>query len=119
MKELVMKKRKQMDGDDDEELDQNRYVSRAVEGSVFKEVFDVTTGFRVETTGAEEAVNVAVEADILKNQQKIIMTEATNYTGHNIKISKGEVKINREAMDLRRVLEKKEKLQAELYAREF
>ena len=96
-----------------------KYVVQQHGDSAFAEVFDAKTGFRIETTGNEDQLVTEVESEILRDQQKVIMENATNYAGFNVKIQKGKVKLHTDVSNLRRVLEDKTKLQAERYRAKF
>ena len=70
-------------GDADEEP---KVVTFQTGGSQFAEAFDIKTGMRIETTGNEEPKDTEKEKEILRRQSMVVMQQATNYKGHNVKI---------------------------------
>ena len=70
-------------GDVDEEP---KVVAVKTRDSQFAESFDIKTGMRIETTGNEEPKDIEKEKEILRRQSMIVMQQATNYAGYNVKI---------------------------------
>lgn len=70
-------------GDVDEEP---KVVAVKTRDSQFAEAFDIKTGMRIETTGNEEPKDTEKEKAILRRQSIVVMEQATNYTGYNVKI---------------------------------
>ena len=80
-----------------EDVDEDpKFVTVKGRDSQFIEAYDIKTGMRIETTGNEEPMNLEKENEILKRQSLVVMQEATNYTGYNVKIQKGKVKLSNE-----------------------
>ena len=90
--------------------EESKFVTVKGRDSQFLEVFDPKTGIRIETTGAEEPKNIDTEAAILRRQSMVVMQEATNYTGFNVKIEQGKVQLANETKYLKKILMNKTQL---------